>query len=271
MYDHLKHSGNHGDVLKHVVLSKMLHYATSEVSPIHYIDTHAGSGYYNLARQESDEWESGIGKVLSANVPTEVRWQIAPYLKVVGERQNNRPVLYPGSPGIAQRMLRPTDRMTLFEHRFDTCSTLIDFMSDDARAVISASDGYKALPASAQNIHRHNIKTIALIDPPYDVYDEHSCVLDALQKALVWAPYAIYIVWRPVLDNFPNAEFLENMYGLGPRVFRMSLDVGSKAGSMHQSEVLVINPPLSFMHSMTIIMPWLKECLGLDNAAYFVG
>ncbi len=46
-YRHAFHAGNHGDVLKHVVLTRVLSYMTEKDSPLAVLDAHAGIGHYD--------------------------------------------------------------------------------------------------------------------------------------------------------------------------------------------------------------------------------
>jgi 23S rRNA (adenine2030-N6)-methyltransferase len=47
-YRHGFHAGNHADVLKHTVLIQLLAYLNQKPTPYMVIDTHAGSGLYQL-------------------------------------------------------------------------------------------------------------------------------------------------------------------------------------------------------------------------------
>ena len=48
-YRHAFHAGNFADVFKHAVLARILVYLTRKEAPLRYLDTHAGSGLYDLA------------------------------------------------------------------------------------------------------------------------------------------------------------------------------------------------------------------------------
>src|SRR5690606_12035577 len=68
-YLHGYHAGNHADVLKHVVLAAILGRLTQKDKPLRYIDTHSGSGGYDLnsaAARRNREHAGGIGKIWDA-------------------------------------------------------------------------------------------------------------------------------------------------------------------------------------------------------------
>ena len=50
-YRHAFHAGNHADVLKHVMLTRVLRYMNQKHKPYRLIDTHAGAGGYSLEGQ----------------------------------------------------------------------------------------------------------------------------------------------------------------------------------------------------------------------------
>lgn len=47
-YRHAFHAGNHADVLKHLVLTRVLRYMGEKDKPYTLIDTHAGAGGYSV-------------------------------------------------------------------------------------------------------------------------------------------------------------------------------------------------------------------------------
>src|SRR5687767_14959198 len=65
-YRHGFHAGNHADVLKHVVLVRLLAYLTDKPAPLWFVDTHAGAGAYSLESdfaRKKGEFKDGIGRL----------------------------------------------------------------------------------------------------------------------------------------------------------------------------------------------------------------
>ena len=118
-YDHAFHAGNFADVVKHIILARILAYLERKPAPFRVIDTHAGAGRYDLtgrAAEKSPEWREGIGRVLDADLPNDVGDLIAPYLDAVrGLNPGGQLTAYPGSPLLAKRLMRPIDRLTAME------------------------------------------------------------------------------------------------------------------------------------------------------------
>src|SRR5271155_124363 len=107
-YRHAYHAGNHGDVLKHAVLTRLIECLLEKPAPVFVLDTHAGIGSYDLAglrASKTAEWQSGIARLAAADPPS-----VGRYLEIV--RALNPPDAlrtYPGSPAIAASLLRPED------------------------------------------------------------------------------------------------------------------------------------------------------------------
>ncbi len=79
-YRHAFHAGNHADVLKHWVLTRVLAHLQRKATPFRAIDTHAGLGFYDLTADEAGrtgEWHDGIGR-LDAPFAEDVEALLAP-------------------------------------------------------------------------------------------------------------------------------------------------------------------------------------------------
>ncbi|MGH6798050.1 MAG: 23S rRNA (adenine(2030)-N(6))-methyltransferase RlmJ, partial [Roseiarcus sp.] len=133
-------------MLKHAVLARVLVYLTRKQGPFRFIDTHAGAGRYDLASGEakrSPEWREGIARVLPARPPAPVAELLRPYRQAVGPHDaEGRPLSYPGSPAIAQLLMRPQDRIALCEANPDEREALIAALGRDGRLSIVGTDGY---------------------------------------------------------------------------------------------------------------------------------
>ena len=65
-YLHLFHAGNFADVFKHALLARLLIALGAKEKPYFYLDTHAGTGRYDLGHEwawKTREFETGIGKL----------------------------------------------------------------------------------------------------------------------------------------------------------------------------------------------------------------
>ena len=66
-YRHAFHAGNFADVVKHSVLARLVEYLKLKDKAFRVIDTHAGTGLYDLSSEQAHktgEWQGGIARLL---------------------------------------------------------------------------------------------------------------------------------------------------------------------------------------------------------------
>ena len=269
-YRHAFHAGNFADVLKHAVLARILVHLKRKEAPFRFIDTHAGAGRYDLLGDEarrSPEWREGIARVLTARPPAPVGELLRPYLQAVGPHDaEGRPVAYPGSPAIAQTLMRAQDRIALCEANQDEREALIAALGRDRRLSIVSTDGYIALNAYLPPKERRGV---ILIDPPFEAAGEAGGIVHALERALSKWPTGAYVAWRPIRDARDDARFLNAVAALGaPNILRLELDIGPGPIGAHGQErltragLLVVNPPHPLVGEARTLLPWLAQTLG---------
>ena len=269
-YRHAFHAGSFSDVLKHAVLARILVHLKRKEAPFRFIDTHAGAGRYDLSGDQarrSPEWREGIARVLMARPPAPVGELLRPYLLAVGPHDaEGRPVAYPGSPAIAQALMRPQDRIALCEANPDEREALVAALGRDRRLSIVGTDGYVALNAYLPPRERRGI---VLIDPPFEAPGEAGGIVHALERALRKWPTGAYVAWRPIRDARDDARFLNAVAALGaPNVLRLELDIGPGPIGAHGQEpltragLLVVNPPHPLVGEARTLLPWLAQTLG---------
>ena len=166
-YRHAFHAGGFADVIKHIVLVRILTYLQDKPAAFRVIDTHAGAGVYDLTGDEArrgGEWLTGIARLMQARFSEAALPLLTPYLDIV--RAFNTAAefkAYPGSPLIARALLRPQDRLTACEVEPKARKHLIDALRRDTQARVVDLDGWMALPAFVPPNERRGL---VLIDPP---------------------------------------------------------------------------------------------------------
>ena len=270
-YRHAFHAGNFADVLKHCVLALCLEHLKSKPKPFRYIDTHAGIGGYDLASSEAErspEWKEGIGRLLDADLPDPAAAALGPYLDVVRAMNPDGMAHYPGSPEIAARLLRETDRIHLCELHAEDAKSLDGRYRRDARVKVENRDGYKALKSLVPPKEKRGL---VLIDPPFEDRDELAHMAEAVTGAFGQWPTGTYIFWRSLknlwaADRFDNGltEWLIAEKGLEPeKVLRADLWVRDLAseGKLAGAGVVIVNPPFTLEDKLLGLMPWLSDTL----------
>ena len=268
-YRHAFHAGNFADVLKHAVLARILVYLALKDAPFRFIDTHAGAGRYDLASAEakrSPEWRDGIARVLKASPPAAIAALLEPYVRAIGPHDaRGVPASYPGSPAIAQALLRPQDRIALCEAHPEEKEKLIAALGRDPRLSIVGTDGYVALKAYCPPKERRGV---VLIDPSFEEPGELKHVEEALAGAIRKWPGGVFVAWRPIRETKTDARFLNAVAAIGaPNILRLELDVGPGETGAHgqeplaQAGLLVVNPPHTLAGEARVLLPWLAGLL----------
>ncbi|RBP17330.1 23S rRNA (adenine2030-N6)-methyltransferase [Roseiarcus fermentans] len=272
-YRHAFHAGNFADVVKHAILARILEYLKRKDAPFRFIDTHAGAGRYDLTSPEarrSPEWRDGVQRVLTASPPPAVAALLEPYLRALGPLDaSGVPAFYPGSPAVAQTLMRADDRIALCEAHPEEREKLVAALGHDSRLSIVGTDGYVALNAYLPPRERRGL---VLIDPPFEAPDEPKRVEEALRRALRKWPIGVFLAWRPIREAAADAHVLNNLAALGlPAMLRIEIDVGpGPAGAQGQrplsrAGLLVVNPPHTLIDEARVLLPWLAGVMGRDG------
>ena len=268
-YRHAFHAGNHADVLKHYVLSLVLDYFNQKISPYWVIDTHAGAGMYALKSefaQKNAEFENGIARLFSANNLPE---SLANFVKIIKNyNENNVLNFYPGSPKIAQSYLRKDDKLRLFELHPSDCKLLNEnFNPKNRQTKIEMQDGFAGIKACLPPPTK---RAVVLIDPPYELKDDYSRVLDCLQDSLKRFATGTYLIWYPLLQRPEPAFMVEKLMALSSNWLQveMCVEAPSEEGfGMFGSGMFIINPPYTLPNNLYETMPILTRILALDDTS----
>src|SRR4051812_49173446 len=198
-YRHAFHAGGFADVIKHIVLVRVLTYLHDKPAAFRVIDSHAGAGIYDLTGEEArrgGEWLTGIARIMQARFSETAAPLIKPYLDIVRAFNPRRDLdAYPGSPLIARALLRPQDRMVACEVEPKARKRLIDALRRDTQARVVDLDGWLALPAFVPPKERRGL---VLVDPPFEQKDEFERMATGFAAAFGKWPTGSYLLWYPV-------------------------------------------------------------------------
>lgn len=271
-YRHGFHAGNFADVFKHALLTRLLVYLARKDAPFRVIDTHAGEGAYDLRADEATrtgEWRGGISRLADltrADAPT--RELLAPYLDIVGPLGvDGRPAIYPGSPVIAQRLMRKDDRAIFCELRPDAFAHLRAQVARDKRVKAIQLDGYVGAGAFVPPKERRGL---VLIDPPFERRAEFRAMFEAFFEAHRKWPTGIYALWHPLKDFSETRRFFDDLRESGiKRILRLELSIGGAGEGLRRSGLAVVNPPYVFEEEARELLPFLAGALAQGEGAGF--
>lgn len=277
-YRHHYHAGNFADVLKHAVLVRLVRAMQRKERGFLYVDTHAGRGRYDLASaargdtlERKPEWPEGVGRLWNRSRLPEL---LEDYVKVVkaydqklGNIDPTSPRFYPGSPRIMRALMRPQDRMSLFEKQPDEAGALRAEFARSSGAGIQSADGYAGLRGQ---LPAEEKRALVLIDPPFESKDEFTHVVKAVADALKRAPATTIAVWYPLTERARVDAFFTDLRAMPvplPPTFAYELTIVGPTHPMKMkgSGILIINPPWEFDRELTPASAWLTEVLAQDQ------
>jgi 23S rRNA (adenine2030-N6)-methyltransferase len=272
-YRHAFHAGNFADVLKHVVLTRLIEYLKRKDKAFRVIDTHAGSGLYDLGSDEASrtgEWTSGVGRLIDAPLPKSVAALLEPYLGAVRALNAGRELrYYPGSPMVARHLFRPQDRLSAVELHPEEAERLRALFAGDYQVRVIELDGWLALGA---HLPPKEKRGLVLVDPPFEKEGEFGRLIDGLVKAHRRWPTGIYALWYPIKDLAAVRRFREALAVAEiPKIVDVWQTVrgASPEPTLIGSGVVVVNPNFELEGEMKLILPALADVLGQDRGARF--
>lgn len=271
-YRHAYHAGNFADVFKHIILVALVQALTQKENAFCYLDTHAGTGYYDLLSepaQKSKEFGLGIEKIFRAKNPPPL---IKQYLHCVQKINNqlSKSIIaslryYPGSPYIMRHFLRHQDRMVLTELHPQEYQLLKNAFLDDQQVNVQLLDGYKGLKAFLPPKERRGL---ILIDPSYERPHEFLDVMAGLQLALKQFETGVYAIWYPIKDRAPIERFqlaLKENIRRPILITELSIYPENIPTHFNGCGMVIINPPWKLEQQMKQILPWLWKVLSINN------
>ena len=272
-YRHAFHAGNHADVLKHLVLMLVLQHMNLKDKGWRYVDTHAGAGGYSLEgdyAKKRGEFEHGIARLWDRH---DLPAPLADYVALVRTFNGGKKLRqYPGSPAVAQLLMRPQDQLRLFELHPTDHKILASYLGDVPGVEVHLADGFARLKAQLPPPTRRGV---VLIDPSYELKADYMRTLVALREALEQFADAVVIVWLPQLQLLEATQL--------PQRLKAAALAGAKKGWLHArltvaragergfglmgSSVFVANPPHTLHGALQPLLPWLAEALAQEPGA----
>ena len=273
-YRHAFHAGNHADVLKHLVLMLVLRHLGTQGEGLSLRRHPRRRRRLFAARPLRDRRTastsaasacSGRATTCRRRSPTTSRWCA---------RFNPDGVLaqYPGSPALAQMLLRPQDELRAFELHPTEQKILRATLAGNRRATVYDGDGFVGLRAAAAAADRG--ARAVLIDPSYEGNGDYAKVVASLREALD-------ALRRRDLRRLVSAG-QQGRGGAAAAPARGAGAEGLAARAPHVQEpdaqgfglagsgVFVLNPPHTLNATLAATLPYLVDVLGRYPGANFL-
>ena len=252
-YQHIYHAGNLADVHKHALLAWMLAYLTRKDKPLSYIETHAGRALYDLGADEAlktGEADQGITRVAHWFEPHD------PYMQIIAQTQDKHGQnAYPGSPMIADGLLREADTITLAELHPQEKAALQYALPT---AHVHQTDGYALAHAKLPPTPRRGL---LLIDPSYEVKTDYDDIPRHIRKyARAWN-VGIIALWYPILTSNAHANMLTTLEKDHTDALRheVSFPPARPGHGMVGSGLFVLRPPFGLAERAANLKTWFDQ------------
>lgn len=305
-YRHGFHAGNFADVLKHIILSRIVLYLGRKAQPFRVIDTHAGAGLYDLTSEDAlrtGEWRDGIGRLFETTLQAECEDIIAPYRQALARfsrAEGGTPRFYPGSPLIAAALMRPMDTLIANDRLDEEAAILRQSLKAHVGRTgpdwkVTERDGWETLKAMLPPRERRGL---VVIDPPFEQKDEFASIRDGLAEARRRFANGVYLIWYPVKDraavNHVIGRLIADMAApdltdagvtTGPGIAVPARPAGQRPTTyldvrlavsdpfpglgLTETGVLVVNPPYTLEAELRMLMPELSALLADGKGAGF--
>lgn len=245
-YRHGFHAGNHADALKHAALALCLARLGMKPKPMVVIDAFAGAGRYDLLLDDepgrTGEWRAGVGALWAEDAASDPA--LRPWLDAVeAENENGELRFYPGSPRIAQTMLRPQDKLLVVERHPEEARRLRETLGRDSRLRIYEEDGWAALRSFLPPTPRRGI---VIVDPPFELAGEFDRMAAALHDGLRRWSTGVFLFWHAAKDRRATAAYLRaarEAVGETPCLAAELAVAPDDAPGLGASGIVIANPP----------------------------
>ena len=270
-YQHGYHAGNFADVVKHVTLSRLLHYMIQKDKPLLYLETHSGRGIYDLKNQQAvktGEAQTGIESLW------EKRQQLppvfSPYLETI--RQVNAPDtlrFYPGSPQLAINALRPNDRLDFSEMHPGEFEYLTQLQKKGRRVSYHHANGLNQLSAGLPPIERRGL---IFIDPSYEMKTDYRELPMALKAAHKRFATGVYCLWYPLVDNRLHQQLIRGLTAIEAKnTLRVEFYMTkTNQPGMTGCGLWIINPPYLLADELHSAMQALRKLFNPGISSYLI-
>jgi 23S rRNA (adenine2030-N6)-methyltransferase len=272
-YRHAYHAGNFADVVKHIILTRIVLYLQRKEQAFRVIDTHAGIGRYDLTGVEAGktgEWQNGVGRLLDAKIDAKVAELVQPYLDIVrAENADGEMRHYPGSPLIVRHLLRRQDRLSALELHPEDAELLAEIFEGDIQVRVTKLDGWLALGA---HVPPKEKRGLVLVDPPFEVAGEFDRLVDGLVRAHKRFSGGTFALWYPIKDRQEVRRFVAALHDTGiPKILRTELMIRpiSPEPRLDGTGMIIVNPPYTLDDELRTVLPALSKILSEEQNAGF--
>ena len=262
-YRHAFHAGNFADCMKHALVLALMRALTKKPTPLFVLDTHAGTGQYDLsadAAARTKEAAGGIARLLD-RTPRALEDYVGTLRGLGFDPPAAR--LYPGSPMLIQSLLRDGDQMACCELHPEDHALLRGRFRGDPRVAVHKRDAWEALKAL---LPPKQARGLVLIDPPFEEPEEFTRLRDGLKLAETRFRNAVLAAWYPIKHRAPVRAFLDGLSTRDTIACELLLRAPLDPTRLNGCGLAVVNAPWRFQDEAQAILDALFDRLGEPGA-----
>lgn len=268
-YKHGFHAGNFADLHKHIVLEIALNAFQRKEKPFSYMETHAGSGLYDLTNpqaKKNSEFKKGIKPLVDYSLDQSKKQAvpalIQSYLDKIARVNDPKQLRsYPGSPLIgASVAVESGGSAVLMELHTSESQKLKKNLSGLSDVHIHHRDGLEGVVGL---LPPNEKRGLVLVDPSYELKKNYKEVHEVVQKMVArWAGGTI-LIWYPILAEPKHRGLIAELQrGEIRKIFhstylKASDPDSTKRPGMIGSGMLIVNPPWKFGDQLHTLFKWL--------------
>ncbi|MFA5960165.1 MAG: 23S rRNA (adenine(2030)-N(6))-methyltransferase RlmJ [Tatlockia sp.] len=269
-YQHGYHAGNYADVVKHLTLTRLLHYLLTKEKPLFYLETHSGRGLYDLKAGQSTkthEYQQGISLLWGKKEKLDPLFSL--YLQAIEQCNQDAGLrFYPGSPAIALHMLRELDRLFCCELHPREFEHLSQLHRRGKRVFFSENDGITQLNALLPPEERRGL---IFIDPSFEIKNEYKTIPQAIMEAHRRFSTGVYCLWYPIVDKQYHEQLLRGMRRIEAKsALRIEFNLNARQAGMGGCGLWIINPPFVLAEEMKKILDTLRTLFHPESASFII-
>lgn len=270
-YRHSFHAGNSADVVKHSLLIALVRALQRKESALTLIDTHAGTGLYDLHGEQAErtgEATQGVLRAFADPNPLLNDYRTAVQAVnvglSVGVSVGAGPRLYPGSPRILAQLLRPQDVLVLNEKHPQDAGALRAAMRG-TQAAVHERDAYELWLAL---LPTRTPRGVVVVDPPYEQADERARITATLAAAhRKWA-HGVTVIWYPLKDRATHVQWKQQLRRLViPKFLSVEhwLYDADQPAIYNGAGLFIVNPPYAFTQELPPLLEALRAALAPEG------
>lgn len=262
-YRHAFHAGNSADVVKHSLLIALVQALQLKQGALTLIDTHAGSGLYDLdGDQALRTGESTHGVLRTFANPSPLLNDFCAAVQAVNAGAETR--FYPGSPRFLAQLLRPQDLLILNEKHPEDARSLRSAMRG-TQAAIHERDAYELWLAM---LPTRTPRGIVVVDPPYEQTDERARITSTLAAAHRKWGHGVTVIWYPLKDRATHERWKQQLRELGiPKFLTVEhwLYDTDQSSNYNGAGLFIVNPPYAFTQALPPLLEALRTALAPEG------